>query len=101
MPMTTIQVRVDEKTKAKARKIFGKMGLDVSSGIKLYLARVIQDECMPFTPRTANGYTPEQEKRLIREVEWAEKHGKRYTSVNELMKDFFPKYVRNRSRVTR
>ena len=87
--MTTIQVRVDEKTKARARKIFGKMGLDVSSGIKLYLARVIQDECMPFTPRTENGYTPEQERKLIREVEWAEKYGKKYTSAKAAMRDLW------------
>lgn len=89
MYMTTIQVRVDEKTKARARKIFGKMGLDVSSGIKLYLTRVVQDKKLPFTPRTENGYTPEQERALIREVEWAEKHGKRYTSIAEMKRDLW------------
>lgn len=85
--MTTIQIRIDEKTKAKARKVFSKMGLDVSSGIKLYLTRVIEDESIPFVVRTENGYTPEEEKRMIREVAWAEKHGKRYTSVKEMWKD--------------
>ncbi len=85
--MTTIQIRIDEKTKAKARKVFGKMGLDVSSGIKLYLSRVAQDETIPFVVRTENGYTPEQERQLIRETEYAEKHGKRYTSVKDMWKD--------------
>ena len=85
--MTTIQIRIDEKTKAKARKVFSKMGLDVSSGIKLYLTRVAQDESIPFVVRTENGYTPEQEQQLIREAAWAEKHGKRYTSVKEMWKD--------------
>ena len=75
--MATIQIRIDEKTKAKARKVFSKMGLDVSSGIKLYLSRVVQDESIPFVVRTENGYTPEQEQQLIREAAWAEKHGKR------------------------
>lgn len=88
--MTTIQVRIDEKTKAKARKVFSKMGLDVSSGIKLYLTRVAQDETIPFVVRTENGYTLEQEQQLIRETEWAEKHGKRYSSVEEIMNEFFP-----------
>ena len=85
--MTTIQIRIDEKTKAGAKKVFKKMGLDVSSGIKLYLARVAQDESVPFILRTENGYTPEQERQLIRETEYAKKHGKRYTSVKEMWRD--------------
>ncbi|MDO8561662.1 MAG: type II toxin-antitoxin system RelB/DinJ family antitoxin [bacterium] len=89
--MTTIQVRIDEKTKAKAKKVFRKMGLDISSGVKLYLARVVQDETVPFVVRTANGYTPEQERQMIRETEHAEKHGKRYDDIDELMRDVFGK----------
>ena len=89
--MTTIQIRIDEKTKAGAKKVFKKMGLDVSSGIKLYLARVAQDKSVPFVLRTENGYTPEQERQLIRETEYAEKHGKRYDDIDELMRDVFGK----------
>lgn len=55
--MTTIQIRIDPKTKAKAKKVFNKMGLDMSSGIRLYLAHAAR--------------------------------GKRYTSIDELMRDFF------------
>lgn len=85
--MSTIQIRVDEKTKAKARRVFKKMGLDVSSGVKLYLARVAQDERIPFVIRTENGYTPEEEQRMIQEVEYLKKHGKRYNSVAEMWRD--------------
>ena len=88
--MTTIQVRIDEKTKAKAKKVFAGMGLDISSGIKVYLNRVVQDNSIPFIVRTENGYTPEQERQMIKETEWAEKHGKRYTA-DKIMKEFFPK----------
>ena len=49
--MTTIQIRIDEKTKAGAKRVFKKMGLDVSSGIKIYLSRVIAEGALPFTPR--------------------------------------------------
>ncbi|MDP3646309.1 MAG: type II toxin-antitoxin system RelB/DinJ family antitoxin [bacterium] len=87
--MTTIQIRIDEKTKAKAKKVFKNMGLDVSSGIKLYLSRVAQDESVPFVLRTENGYTPEQEQQLIRETKYAKKHGKRYISIKEMMRDIF------------
>jgi DNA-damage-inducible protein J len=48
--MTTIQIRIDETTKRKAKKVFNKMGLDVSSGIKLYLAQIVRDDALPFTP---------------------------------------------------
>lgn len=89
--MTTIQVRIDEKTKARAKKVFHKMGLDMSSGVKLYLARVVQDEAVPFTVRTVNGYTPEQERQIIRETEYAKKHGKRYNDIDELMRDVLGK----------
>ena len=89
--MTTIQIRIDEKTKAKARKVFGKMGIDVSTGIKLYLARVAQDEAIPFVVRTENGYTPEQEARLIHETEYTKKNGMRFDSVDAFIQDIFGK----------
>ncbi|MDP3965674.1 MAG: type II toxin-antitoxin system RelB/DinJ family antitoxin [bacterium] len=85
--MTTIQIRIDEKTKAGAKRVFKKMGLDVSSGIKLYLARVAQDKSVPFVLRTENGYTPEQEQEMIRETEYAKRHSKRYTTVEEAIRD--------------
>ena len=89
--MTTIQIRIDEKTKAKARKVFNKMGLDVSSGIKLYLTRVAQDESIPFIVRTENGYTPEQEQEILKEVEYAEKYGKRYKNTGAAIRDILKK----------
>ena len=89
--MTTIQVRIDEKTKKKAKKVFKDMGLDISTGIKVYLNRVVKDNGIPFVVRTENGYTPEQEQEMIKEVQWAKKHAKRYISVDEIMKDFFGK----------
>ena len=87
--MTTIQVRIDESTKKKAKKVFGNMGLDISTGIKVYLNRVIKDKSIPFVVRTENGYTPAQESQMIRETEWVKKHGKKYTSVDALMRDVF------------
>jgi len=89
--MTTIQLRIDAKTKREAKKVFTEMGLDMSSGIKVYLSRVAQDKSIPFVVRTENGYTSEQEQEIIREVEWAKKHAKRYDSVDEIMKEFFGK----------
>jgi addiction module RelB/DinJ family antitoxin len=63
------------------------MGLDFCSAIKLFLKNVVITKKIPFEIRTVNGFTPAQEAEMIRESEWAIKHGKRYSSVEELHKD--------------
>ncbi|HEY9583346.1 MAG TPA: type II toxin-antitoxin system RelB/DinJ family antitoxin [Candidatus Paceibacterota bacterium] len=84
---TTIQLRIDRKTKEKARDIFEKLGMDLSSGMKLFLSQVIRTKSIPFVARTVNGYTPEYEQLLLEETEQALKFGKRFSSVKELIKD--------------
>ena len=83
---TTINVRTETATKREAQKIFKRMGLDLSSGVNLYLTRVVQDKALPFTPRTINGFTHEFEVQILRESAYAEKHGKRYRTVEEAMR---------------
>jgi len=85
---TTINVRTDAATKRSAQAVFKKMGLDLSTGVNMYLSRVAQDKAMPFTPRTVNGFTPEYEADVIRETAYAKKHGKSYTA-DEIMQKFF------------
>ena len=84
---TTIQIRVDKEVKRKADKTFKKMGLDMSSGVKLFLHRVIQSGSIPFTLRTANGFTPEQERQMLRETREALEHGKSFKTAKELFAD--------------
>lgn len=83
---TTINVRINTATKLAAQEVFTKLGLDLSTGVNMYLARVVQDQAMPFTPRTMNGYTPEQEQKILAETAWAEKHAKRHNTVEEAMR---------------
>ena len=84
---TTIQLRIDKKTKKRAQKTFESLGMDLSTGVKIFLAQVVKTQSIPFEIRTANGFTPRQEREIIREAHLALKHGKRYESVNELFKD--------------
>ena len=84
---TTIQIRVDAKTKKQAQSVFEKMGLDLSSGVKMYLAQVIREQGLPFTPRTVNGFTPAQEAKILTEIAWTKKHGKSYKSGKEAVAD--------------
>jgi len=84
---TTLQVRVDKKIKQKAQKVFKNMGLDMSSGVKLYLAHVVNTGSLPFTPKTANGFTEEQERQIMQETERILKSGKKgYKSATELFR---------------
>lgn len=89
--MTNIQIKVQEQVKAEVKDIFNSFGMDLTTGIKIYLNKVRQTKSIPFKlkqeERTINGFTPEQEKQMIAECEYAEKYGKSYTDVNELIKD--------------
>jgi len=84
---TTLQIRINKKTKEKAKKIFNDLGLDMSSGINLFLSQVVNTESIPFEPRTENGFTLKREKEMIKEAKYTLKYGKRYTDVNKMFKD--------------
>ena len=84
---TTIQIRVDKKMKREVSKAFKDMGLDISSGVKLFLHQVVKSQTIPFPIRTANGFTVEQERQMIRETKEALKSGKSYKTAKELFDD--------------
>jgi addiction module RelB/DinJ family antitoxin len=84
---TTVQLRIDAATKMQAQKILEKLGLDLSSGIKMFLSQVVRTKSIPFVARTENGYTPAREREIIRGAEWTKKHGKRYPSAKAMLDD--------------
>lgn len=84
---STIQIRINKKTKQDAQKTFEEMGLDMSSAVKLFLNNVIIEQKIPFEVHTKNGFTLRQEKKIIRETEEALKRGKSYNSAKELIND--------------
>lgn len=85
--MTTIQVRTDEKTKKAAQLTLRKLGLDLSTAINIYLVQIIEKQGIPFEIVTENGLTPAEEEKILKEVAWAKKHGKRYSSTKEMFQD--------------
>ena len=64
--MSNIQIRIDEKTKKDAKKIFDQMGIDMSSGIKVFLKQVVIHKKIPFQIVTENGLTPKEEREILR-----------------------------------
>ncbi|MEI6058458.1 MAG: type II toxin-antitoxin system RelB/DinJ family antitoxin [archaeon] len=87
MASTTIQIRIDSKIKKEARKLFDSLGIDISSAVKMFLVRSIKTQTLAIKGLTDNGFTPAREREMIKEAEWAQKHGKRYTSVKKMLDD--------------
>ena len=83
----TLQVRIDKKTKKEAQKAFQSMGLDISSGIKLYLTQVISRQAIPFTILTADRWSIEKKRGLIKESKEAINSGRGFRTAEELHKN--------------
>lgn len=84
---TTIQIRTKAQLKNDAQKIFNTLGLDLSTAINIYLQQVVLRKGIPFTMLTENGMTPAMEAKILKEVAWAKKYGKRYSSAEEMHRD--------------
>jgi len=84
---TTLQIRIDRKTKSDAQKVFKELGLDMSTGVKVFLQQVVNTESIPFPLRTANGFTVEKERKILTETSRDTKHGKRYSTAKEMFRD--------------
>lgn len=48
LTLTSINVRVDDELKEKSREVFDDLGLDLSTGIKIYLKQVVLRQGIPF-----------------------------------------------------
>lgn len=84
---TTLQIRVDKKMKSEASKTFKSMGLDMSTGVKLFLAQVVNTKSIPFPVMSADYWPEEKKLALIKDAEEAFKNGKRYKNIREAHKD--------------
>jgi len=88
---TTVQIRIDEKMKREATKTLKAMGLDMSTGVKLFLAQVVNTKSIPFPVMSADFWPEEKKREMVREAKEALKNGKRYSSAEELHRDILGK----------
>lgn len=82
--MTTINIRIDDNIKAQAAKTLAKVGLDMSSAIKLFLYQVVNEKGLPFKPRRSPADIRAHWDEQLNE---ALKNSKRYSSAEELFHD--------------
>jgi DNA-damage-inducible protein J len=80
----SLQIRIDSAIKTKAQKTLKDMGMDISSGVKLFLTQLVAEGALPFRPaKDPKKIRAEWD----REIAWALKYGKRYTSTKEMFDD--------------
>lgn len=79
--MTTLNVRVDENVKTQAMQILSARGLNLSTGINVFLRQVIEEKGLPFIP----GDSTLLRKKYDREVVLAKK-GKTYKNAGSMLK---------------
>ena len=86
---TTIQIRIDDKTKKAAQKSLNNMGLDITSGIKYFLTQVSKVDNLSAICEFGylHSYSDKMLKQYKKESDDAIKNGKRYTSAKELLDD--------------
>lgn len=85
--MSTLQVRIDENTKKSAKKVLDKIGMDMSSAVKVYFKQIVITQGLPFPLLTENGLTVQQEKEILKASEEA-KRGVNVRGPYENAEDF-------------
>lgn len=87
--MTTIQIRIDEKTKKSAQKVLNNLGIDMSTAIKAYLRQITIQEGIPFTMYTENGLTRQEELEILHDADEARRgiNVSKYMSVDEMLEE--------------
>ena len=88
---TTLQIRIDKKTKGRATKAFQNAGICLSSGLRLLLTHIGRTGKVPQNIFTFANLPDSEMKKIMREADYALKHGKRYDSAKEMLNDILGK----------
>jgi len=78
----TIQVRIDENTKAQAQNVLNALRMSMSEAVKLFLRQVVLHQGIPFDVKIPNALTA---KTLRESEEGKDLH--RVSSVDELFEE--------------
>ncbi len=73
--MASLCIRVDDKVKAEAEKVFSNLGMSTSTAINIFLKQVIRCNGIPFPVVADPFYSSENQARLAISKQQMEKSG--------------------------
>lgn len=73
--MASLCIRVDDKVKAEAEKVFSDLGMSTSTAINIFLKQVIRCNGIPFPIVADPFYSAENQARLAISKQQMEKYG--------------------------
>ena len=82
-----IQIRIDAETKKETKKILDKLGIDISSAVKLFFRQIINAKNLPFELRGENGLTLRKAELLREAIISAKNSTKTFKNGSALLKD--------------
>jgi DNA-damage-inducible protein J len=87
MANCVVQVRVDKKVKQKADELFGDLGFDTPTAIRIFLAQALKNRGLPFDVRQTinNAKTLEATEEIEEHIKNGK--GKSFKNVNDLFGD--------------
>ena len=84
MPNTLIQFRVDDNSRNKASVICQQLGLDLSAYLRMCIARLIQENGIPFQMKLDSDKTQKALEAIRRANQMAEENGLSEMSLEEI-----------------
>lgn len=84
MASKTINISVEETTKAKAQAIFESLGMSFSTGVNIYLEQVVLKKGIPFALKVSRDANAKKEKPQKKASISHSKERKQGTSASEL-----------------
>ncbi len=87
---TQLQVRIDSRTKKAVRSILSDMGIDLSTAVNMFFKQIERTQKLPFDfgqCSHSHVFSPQKIRTLRKALNESTRQGKRFTSVQALMKD--------------
>ena len=81
---TTLNIRIGADVKKQANKTLSSLGLDMSTAVKKFLNQVIIERGIPFVPTTD---PVKLNAKWDKQIQYALRQGKKYSSAEELFDD--------------
>lgn len=85
--MSSLHVRIDEKTKKKVQKILEALGLDMSTAISMYFHQIALHNRIPFAIEKTRTVPTHIMQEWEKEVQEALASGKSYANAKEMHAD--------------